>query len=97
MNNIDRINSWFEMLSEKERLKINFDHNWSERQGWYDMNNLQKAKIYMDYNNIKVDTEYEKVCGICSNYSSDMLFCSLHPEYGELVEMDVCNDWRECD
>ena len=35
------------------------------------------------------------ICGLCDHYSSDMCFCALHPEWGELVEMDTCDDYEE--
>lgn len=40
-------------------------------------------------------TFYDEVCGTCKDYSSDTLFCDEHPEYGELVEQDTCDDWKE--
>jgi len=35
------------------------------------------------------------ICGLCDYYDSDMCFCLLHLDYGELVEMDTCDDWEE--
>ena len=39
-------------------------------------------------------TDY-MICGLCKHFDSDMCFCMLHPSYGELVEMDTCDDWKE--
>lgn len=35
------------------------------------------------------------ICGNCEFYDSDTLCCERHPEYGELVEEDSCDDWSE--
>ena len=35
------------------------------------------------------------ICGLCKFYDSDMCYCELHTEYGEMVEMDCCDDWKE--
>lgn len=40
----------------------------------------------------KTDT---MICGLCQFYDSDMCFCLLHTEYGELCERDTCDDY--CD
>ena len=40
----------------------------------------------------KTDT---MICGLCEHFDSDMGFCILHPEYGELCERDSCDDWEE--
>jgi len=37
------------------------------------------------------------ICGLCKWYDSDMCFCELHTEYGEMVEMDTCDSYEECD
>lgn len=36
----------------------------------------------------------EYICGLCDHYDSDICLCIIHPEYGELVEMDTCSDWE---
>ena len=36
-----------------------------------------------------------QICGNCQFYNSDTLFCDKHPEWGEMVEQDSCDDWRE--
>ena len=46
------------------------------------------------YHEKKIDT---MICGLCGNYDSDTLFCDIHPKWGELVEMDSCGDYRECE
>lgn len=40
-------------------------------------------------------TDPGEICGTCKTYDCDILFCSKHPEYGELVEQDTCDDWGE--
>ena len=37
------------------------------------------------------------ICGLCKFYESDWCMCYKHPNYGELVEMDSCGDYRECE
>lgn len=37
----------------------------------------------------------EEVCGLCKWFDSDMVYCDKHPEYGEMVEMDFCDDYEE--
>ena len=42
----------------------------------------------------------EELCDDCihyipSSYDDNVGFCGLHPEYGELVEKDTCDDWKE--
>jgi len=35
-----------------------------------------------------------RICGTCRYWDSDTRFCECHPEYGELCEMDTCDDWE---
>jgi len=35
------------------------------------------------------------ICGLCKNYDSDMCYCEKHPEWGEMVECDTCDDYEE--
>lgn len=39
----------------------------------------------------------DQICGNCKSYDSDTLFCAKHPEWGEMVEQDSCDDWSEDD
>lgn len=45
--------------------------------------------------NGKMITLADLICGNCKNYDSDTCLCAIHPEYGELVEEDTCDDWEE--
>ncbi|MCK4320974.1 hypothetical protein KAX08_00425 [candidate division WOR-3 bacterium] len=38
----------------------------------------------------------DQICGTCEHYD-DICFCLIHPEWGEIVEKDSCDDWREDD
>jgi len=40
-------------------------------------------------------TLFERICGNCKSYDCDECFCVIHPEWGEMVEMDSCDDWKE--
>ncbi len=35
------------------------------------------------------------ICGNCAHY--DGRYCMVHSEYGEMVEKDNCDDYKECD
>lgn len=35
------------------------------------------------------------ICGLCRWFDSDMGFCEKHLNWGEMVEMDFCDDWEE--
>ena len=48
---------------------------------------------FFDYKKIMLSKVM--ICGLCSSFNSDTCFCDKHPEYGELVEQDTCNDWKE--
>ena len=37
------------------------------------------------------------VCGLCKWYDSDMGYCEKHLNWGEMVEMDTCDDYEEGD
>ena len=37
------------------------------------------------------------ICGLCKWYDSDMLFCDIHLNWGELVEKDTCDDYKACE
>lgn len=41
--------------------------------------------------------EMEYTCGLCSHFNSDTCLCGKHPKWGEMVEMDTCSDYKECD
>ena len=32
------------------------------------------------------------ICGFCRHWDCDMLDCAIHPEYGEKLEQDTCDD-----
>lgn len=36
-----------------------------------------------------------KICGTCKFYDDLTLLCEKHPEWGELVGFDTCDDWSE--
>ena len=36
----------------------------------------------------------EHICGTCGHYD-DICFCLIHPEWGEMVEQDTCDDWKD--
>ena len=35
------------------------------------------------------------ICGLCAHFDSDHCFCDIHLDWGEMVEMDTCDDWKE--
>ena len=46
---------------------------------------------------MKVKDKDLDICGLCRWYDSDTLFCSKHPNWGEMVEKDTCLDYEECE
>ena len=46
---------------------------------------------------IKESDKDTMICGLCAHYDSDMGYCEKHLNWGELVEMDTCDDYKECD
>lgn len=34
-------------------------------------------------------------CGLCKFYDGEYLWCEKHLNYGEMVEMDSCDDYEE--
>ena len=41
-----------------------------------------------------MDKDYD-ICGLCKWYDPDMGYCEKHLNWGELVEMDTCDDYKE--
>ena len=61
-------------------------------------NILAKKEDAIDVKNIKevklLNREYD-ICGLCKFYDPDMGYCEKHLNWGELVEMDTCDDYEE--
>ena len=41
-----------------------------------------------------MDKDYD-ICGLYKWYDSDMGYCEKHLNYGEMVEMDTCDEYEE--
>ena len=48
-----------------------------------------------DKNSILIEDKDTMICGLCKWYDSDMCYCEKHLNWGELVEMDTCDDYEE--
>lgn len=62
----------------------------------YGRYNKKTKEIFIDEVDLIEDKD-TMICGLCKFYDSDHCFCSRHLNWGELVEMDSCQDYRECD
>ena len=50
-----------------------------------------------DKNSILIEDTDTMICGLYKWYDSDMCFCDIHLNWGELCERDFCDDYEECD
>ena len=60
----------------------------AQKQDVIDVKDIKEVKL--------LNREYD-ICGLCKHYDSDIPYCDIHPEYGELCERDTCDDYEEGD